>query len=60
MPEKACKNCRRLVKGNLCPVCKSSDVTTNWKGLIVVINPDSEIAKEAGITAPGKYAVRVK
>lgn len=60
MPEKACKTCRRIVKGNLCPVCKSSDVTKNWKGLIVVINPDSEIAKEAGITAPGKYAVRVK
>jgi len=60
MPEKACKICRRIVKGNLCPICKSSDVTTNWKGLIVVINPDSEIAKEAGITAPGKYAVRVK
>jgi DNA-directed RNA polymerase subunit E" len=60
MPEKACKICRRIVKGNLCPVCKSTDVTTSWKGLLVVINPDSEIAKEAGITAPGKYAVRVK
>jgi DNA-directed RNA polymerase subunit E" len=60
MPEKACKICRRIVKGNLCPLCKSTDVTTSWKGLIVVINPDSEIAKEAGITAPGKYAVRVK
>ena len=60
MPEKACKTCRRIVKGNLCPICKTSNITTNWRGLIVVINPDSEIAKEAGITAPGKYAVRVK
>lgn len=60
MPEKACKTCRRIVKGNLCPVCKSNDVTTNWRGIIVVIDADSEIAREAGITAPGKYAVRVK
>ena len=60
MPEKACKTCRRIVKGNLCPICKTSNITTNWNGLLVVINPDSEIAKEAGITAPGKYAVRVK
>ena len=60
MPEKACKNCRRLVKGNLCPVCKTSDVTTSWKGVLVVLDANSEIAKEVGITAPGKYAIRVK
>jgi DNA-directed RNA polymerase subunit E" len=60
MSEKACKTCRRLVKGNLCPICKSSGVTTSWKGVLVVFDANSEIAKEAGITAPGKYAIRVK
>jgi DNA-directed RNA polymerase subunit E" len=60
MTEKACKTCRRLVKGNLCPVCKTSDVTSSWKGVLVVMDANSEIAKEAGITAPGKYAVKVK
>ena len=60
MSEKACKNCRRLVKGNLCPLCKTSDVATSWKGVLVVIDATSEIAKEAGITSSGKYAIRVK
>ena len=60
MTEKACKNCRRLVKGNLCPICKSSEVTSSWKGVLVIFDANSEIAKEAGITAPGKYAIRVK
>ena len=60
MPEKACKTCKRLVKGNVCPACKSTDLTKNWKGILVIIDPNSEIAKEAGISAPGKYAVRVK
>ena len=60
MPEKACKTCRRLVKGNLCPICKTSELTSNWKGVIVIIDPNSEIAKEAGITASGKYATKVK
>ena len=60
MAEKACKICRRLVKSNFCPVCKTSELTKNWKGILVVIDANSEIAKEAGITAPGKYAVRVK
>jgi len=58
--EKACKNCRRLVKGNLCPICKSSEVTSSWKGVLVIFDANSEIAKEAGITAPGKYAIRIK
>ena len=60
MAEKACKNCRRLVKGNLCPICKNSELTSNWKGVLVVFDSNSEIAKEANITSPGKYAVKIK
>lgn len=60
MPEKACKNCRRLVKGNVCPICKTSDLTKSWKGILIVINPDSDIARQAEITEPGRYAIRVK
>ncbi len=60
MPEKACKNCRRLVKGNICPICKTTELTSNWKGVILVLDSRSEIAKEAGITTPGKYAARVR
>jgi DNA-directed RNA polymerase subunit E" len=58
--EKACKECRRLIKGNICPACKTSDLVKGWKGIVVVINPDSDIAREAGITAPGRYAIKVK
>ncbi len=60
MTEKACKTCRRLVKGNLCPICKSSDLTRSWKGTLMVINPDCELAKEAGLTSPGKFAIKIK
>lgn len=60
MTERACRSCKRLIKGNVCPVCKSSELTSTWKGIVVVFDANSEIAKEAGITAPGKYAVRMK
>jgi DNA-directed RNA polymerase subunit E" len=60
MSEKACKVCRRLVKGNVCPVDKTSELTSSWRGIIVVINPECEISKASGITAPGKYASRIK
>ena len=60
MPERACKICRRLVKVNMCPADKSTDLTRSWKGVLVVTDINSIMAKEAGITAPGRYAIRVK
>lgn len=60
MAEKACKQCHRVVGGNLCPVCKDSQVTTSWKGFIVISDPEkSELAKKLGIKIPGKYALRL-
>ena len=59
--EKVCKTCRRFVKGPKCPVCNQSNLTSGWKGVVVINNPaDSEIAKTLGVTAPGKYCLTVK
>lgn len=58
--EKACKNCGRVVKNNICPICKNTKLTRNWKGSVIIIQTDSEIAKDMGITEPGKYALEVK
>ncbi len=58
--KKACKACKRiLVKGSVCPVCHSTDITTSFQGVVVIFDVESEIAKRLGITAPGKYAVKV-
>jgi len=54
-----CRNCRRFTKSNECPVCKSTNLSTSWKGLVIIMNPDSEIAKILNINEPGKYALYV-
>jgi DNA-directed RNA polymerase subunit E" len=61
MPDKACRNCKRIIeKGDVCPVCGGTDLTTNWKGFVIVFTPaDSLIAKQIGATQPGKYALRL-
>ncbi|MFH0949442.1 MAG: transcription elongation factor subunit Spt4 [Candidatus Aenigmatarchaeota archaeon] len=59
MTKKACRACKRIIKGNMCPVCKSNDTTSTFQGVVVIIDPESEIAKKLGITAPGKYAIKV-
>jgi len=58
--EKACRICKRIIEeGNECAICGSTDLTKNWKGVVIIFNPESEIAKKLGITVPGKYAINV-
>ena len=61
MSDKACKNCRFISSGPVCPNCKSSNLSDDWSGLIVIMDPSvSEVAKRMGITAAGRYALRVR
>lgn len=61
MAERACKNCNRIVEdSDECPVCKNNDLSDSWSGLVVIYDPDSEIAEKLGIKTPGRYAIRVK
>jgi DNA-directed RNA polymerase subunit E" len=60
MTRKACKQCKRIIiRGSVCPVCKTSELTSSFQGTVVIFDADSEIAKKLGITAPGKYAIKV-
>jgi len=59
--EKACKSCHFISMGNICPNCKSSNLSEDWSGLVVIVNLEkSEIAKKIGAKSPGKYAIRVR
>jgi len=58
--ELACRKCKCVNVGKVCRVCKSSDLTSTWDGMVVVANPEeSRIAKTLGITTKGKYALKV-
>lgn len=61
MTEKACKNCRFVSNGSICPNCKSSNLSDDWSGLVVIIDPSaSEVAKKMGVKVAGRYALRVR
>ena len=61
MKEKACKNCRFISNGPVCPNCKSSNLSDDWTGLVIVLDVErSEIAKKMRVKSPGRYAVRVR
>lgn len=58
--EKACKQCKRVVEGDICPMCRSTELTRNWRGVVIVFDADSEIAKGMNIKAPGRYVIEIK
>ena len=61
MAEKACRKCKFISNGPVCPNCGSTDLSDDWSGLIVIIDPAaSEVAKKMGITKAGRYAIRVR
>ena len=58
---KICRECHRVVEGESCAVCGSSNLSTDWTGYLVIIDPQrSEIAKRMNITLPGRYALKVR
>jgi len=61
LTDKACKNCRFISNGPVCPNCKSTNLSDDWSGLVVIMDPaNSEVAKKMGISEPGRYALRVR
>jgi DNA-directed RNA polymerase subunit E" len=58
--EKACRKCKVITTGKVCPNCKSTDLSADWSGVIVVFDPiKSQVAKTLEITSPNKYALKV-
>jgi DNA-directed RNA polymerase subunit E" len=54
-----CRNCKRFTMENVCPVCKSSNMSSSWKGVVVIMDTQSETALKLNITEPGRYALYV-
>lgn len=58
--EMACRKCKYVTTGRVCPACKSSDLTPDWNNIVLVVRPEhSVVAKTLGITRKGKYALKV-
>lgn len=58
--KKACKRCKYFFEGDECPLCKSTQSVTNWKGRIYVIDTKaSAIANKIGVDKDGEYAIKV-
>lgn len=61
MKEKACKNCHLLVTGQICPYCKTSALSSDYSGVVIIFDTEnSQIAEKLKIKHKGKYALKVR
>lgn len=61
MSEKACRECHFIFHGSVCPRCKTSTLSDDFSGLVIILDPkDSAVAKVMEIEDKGRYALRVR
>jgi DNA-directed RNA polymerase subunit E" len=58
--EKACKNCKRIYEGDVCPNCDRKETSDSFKGKVEIINAEkSELARNLKIHKNGLYAIKL-
>lgn len=61
MNKKACTNCHFITKENTCPKCRSTSLSEDFSGIVVMFDPEtSAIAKAMSIKNKGSYALKVR
>ena len=61
MRERACTNCHFITKENVCAKCKSTNLSEDFSGIVVMFDPEnSSIAKTMKIKEKGRYALKVR
>jgi len=58
---RACRNCKSVTDENVCPVCKGTEFSDDYSGILVVLDPENSIlAKKLEAKEPGTYALKIR
>ncbi|OGD56474.1 DNA-directed RNA polymerase subunit E'' [Candidatus Bathyarchaeota archaeon RBG_13_52_12] len=61
MPAKACRTCKVITTENACPVCKGSELSEDFLGFVIILNPSkSQLAEKMKIKEAGQYALKIR
>ena len=61
MSPRACRTCKIITEENICPICRSTDLSDDFSGLLVVLDPEnSQLAKKLDVEKEGRYALRIR
>ncbi|MBM5805400.1 MAG: DNA-directed RNA polymerase, subunit E'' [Candidatus Verstraetearchaeota archaeon] len=43
-----------------CPICGGSDLSDEWSGIVIIMDPSSKLAEIIGAKKTGRYAIKVR
>jgi DNA-directed RNA polymerase subunit E" len=58
---RACRNCKLVTDENICPVCKGTEFSDDYSGLLIILDPKNSIlAEKLEADEPGVYALKIR
>jgi len=61
MRPRACRTCKIITEENACPICRSTDLSDDFSGLLIILDPEnSQLAEKIDLKEEGKYALRIR
>jgi DNA-directed RNA polymerase subunit E" len=58
---RACRNCKLITDENICPVCKGTEFSDDYSGLLIVLDAKNSILAEKLETEEnGVYALKIR
>ncbi len=58
---RACRLCKVITEEMACPICKGTDLSDDYSGLLIILDPEgSQLAEKMEIEKEGQYALRIR
>lgn len=58
---RACRTCKIITEENVCPICRGTDLSDDYSGILIVLDPEgSQLAEKMEIKREGRYALRIR
>ena len=58
---RACRTCKNISEETICPVCKGTEFSDDYSGLLVVLNAENSLlAEKLDTNQAGVYALKIR
>jgi len=58
---RACRRCKVITEEVSCPICRGTDLSDDYSGLLVILVPSgSQLAQKMEIKKEGRYALKIR
>jgi len=58
---RACRTCKIITDENVCPICKGTELSDDYSGLLIVRDPEnSRLAEKLEAKEPRSYGLKMR